>query len=338
MKRKNQNIIFTAPGKVELKKEEQYIPPDISKMVFISNELTLVSPGTELAFFEGTHSDLKIGARKYPTGSGYSSVGIVEEVGSDVTGIQAGDRVMAMCGHCSGAWIPVFDKIPAALSSRRAVFAILGAIALHGVRDANLQIGQNVLVSGLGTIGQLATRLCRISGINKLAGADIYPFRRKTAKAGGADYILDAASRDFIEQALDISSGQGFDVVIEASGNPQAIVNALKYTAKRGKIIILGCPHGEVSLDFYRELQKKEISISGSYQPNCPEFDSSYYPWSQKRNRELIMEYQLNGKLDFAPLITHFGQAEKAQEFYNTLSEEKNKCITAVFEWNKIPE
>jgi len=335
MNEKNQYITFTAPGKVDFVEEAQYVPPDTSKMVFIRNKLSLVSPGTELAFFEGTHSDLKTGARKYPTGSGYSSVGVVEKVGSNVKEIKVGDQVMAMAGHAAKAWVSVYDKIPTGLAPEKAVFAILGAIALHGVRDAKLQIGQNVIISGLGTIGQIANRLCRISGINKLAAADIYPFRRQMAKLGGADHTLNAASPDFIEYALDISSGQGFDVVIEASGNSKAIINALKYTARRGKIIILGCPHGEINVDFYRELQKKEISICGSYQPNCPEFDSPYYPWSKKRNRELIMEYQRDGKLNFAPLITHRGQTEKAQEFYDTLSKEKNKCITAVFEWNK---
>jgi 2-desacetyl-2-hydroxyethyl bacteriochlorophyllide A dehydrogenase len=335
MNEKNQYITFTAPGKVEFVEEAQHVPPDTSEMVFIRNKLSLVSPGTELAFFEGTHPDLKTGARKYPTGSGYSSVGIVEKVGKNVKGIKVGDQVMAMAGHCAKSWVSVYDKVPVGLTPEKAVFAVLGAIALHGVRETSLQFGQNVLVTGLGAIGQLAIRLCQISAVNKLAAADIYPFRRQMAKAGGADYTMNANDPDFIKHALDITAGRGFDVVIEASGNPKAITNALKYTAQRGKILILGCPHGEINVDFYRDLQKKEISITGSYQPNCPEFESSYYPWSKKRNRELVMEYQRAGKLDFAPLITHRGQAEKAQEFYNTLSKEKNKCITAVFEWNK---
>jgi len=332
--KKNKYITFTEPGKAVLREAEESAPQDTKGMIFIRNLLSLVSPGTELAFFEGTHSDLKAGIRKYPTASGYSSVGRVERTGSGVNDIKPGDLVMAMCGHCESAWVRTYDKVPDGLTPEKAVFAILGAIALHGVREANLIFGQNVLVSGLGAIGQLAARLCRITPIDKLVTADVYPFRLEMAKAAGADYYLNAGESDFSKHVMDITGGRGFDVIIEASGNPQALVGSLEYAAMRGKIIVLGCPHGEVGIDFYRNLQKKELSITGSYQPNCPEMETPYYPWSKKRNRELVMGYQLRNKLDFSPLITHRGQPEMAQEFYDILSKEKNRCITAVFEWN----
>lgn len=334
MNGKNRFITFTALGKAELTEESLNIPPDTSDMVFVRNSLTLVSPGTELAFFSGTHSSLKNRAKKFPCWCGYSSVGIVENTGRNVKDVKPGDQVVTMSGHCERAWAEVYYKVPSGLASDKAVFAILGSIALHGIRLADPRIGHNVLVSGLGAIGQMATRFCHISGVLELVGTDIYPFRLEMAEAGGVDYTLNALDSDFTEHALEHTDGNGFNIVIEASGNPEAIVKTLSCTAKRGKIIVLGSPREKIGMDFYEELQKKEIAIIGAYQPNCPEFNSPYYPWSKKRNSELVMEYQLKEKIDFSPLITHRGEPAKAQEFYDVLSKEKNKSITAVFEWS----
>ncbi len=335
MKRIQYYNIITGPRQTQRRKAEFVIPGDYANRIIIKTHLSLVSPGTELAFFEGTHTDLKTGKRKYPTGSGYSSVGVVEDAGKNVSGVKPGDLVMAMSGHIRYGCPNVFTKIPEGLDEEKAIFGVLGAIALHGVRDINPQIGQNVLISGLGAIGQIATRLCRITGIDKLVGLDLYPFRLEMALRGGADHSLSIQDPELSETFMEITSGRGFDTVIEASGNPAAILSALKYTAPRGKILVLGCPHGTVGVDFYRELQKKEISISGSYQPNCPDEENSYYPWSKRRNREFIMQYQLDGKLDFSPLITHRGPISQAQKFYEMLSEDKNRCITAVFDWSE---
>lgn len=334
IQRINKYILFTAAEKVECYEEEFSYSENTDDKVLIRNQLSLISPGTELAFFEGTHSSIISGKDKYPTCAGYSSVGIVEEVGKNITHVKPGDRVMATCGHCKYGWVDLYDKIPEGLGSEKAIFAVLGNVALHGVRELNPKIGENILISGLGTIGQLALRLCRITGVNLLVGADVHPFRMRLAESGGADCCLNVSDSDFADQANQMTDGRGFDAVIETSGNPKAITTALEYTANRGKLLILGCPHSNCDIKFYDQMQRREISIIGSYQPNCPENPTPYFPWSQGENRKLIMEYQLKNKFDFAPLITHRGKPEECQSLFDTLLKEKNNIITAVFEWD----
>ncbi|OQA79767.1 MAG: L-threonine 3-dehydrogenase [Lentisphaerae bacterium ADurb.Bin242] len=329
----NRFITFTGVRKAEMAETPRVDPPDTSRMVFIRTYLSLVSPGTELAFFEGSHTDLKTGARAYPASSGYSAVGTVLETGREVADVKPGDFIVTMCGHCDQGWTNTWERIPDGVTPEQAVFAILGSIALHGVRSSELQIGMKVFVSGLGVIGQMAAALCHTGGADVITGADVYPFRRETAAGYGADLLVSPDDPAYTEKALDATGGKGYDILIVANGVPDSIPAALKLVAPKGRIVILGCPHGNVGIDFYTELQRKEIRILGSYQPCCPDLATPYYPWNKASNRNLILRYQQKKRFDFSKLITHKGRPEDAQRFFDLLSREKNQCITAAFQW-----
>jgi 2-desacetyl-2-hydroxyethyl bacteriochlorophyllide A dehydrogenase len=326
-------ITFPGQGKAEVREGEC---PDMAEdQIEVRTTCSLISPGTELAFFNGTHSDLKTGKRKYPTGSGYSNTGVVERVGSKVENFKPGDRVMCMAGHCSRFVISPERAypIPDGVADEQASFAILGSIALHAIREAALAFGENALVLGLGVIGQLALRLARLTAANRIFAADMFPTRLEAARAGGADTLLNVAEEDAVALVREATGGRGCEVVIEASGNHKAIATALKCAARRARVMILGCPHGDATLDLYTELQKNELQLIGSYQPNCPEIETAYTPWTQRRNRELILEYLRQGRLDFAPLLTHKAEPEQAQEVYEALAREQDRAIGGLFYW-----
>jgi len=307
--------------------------PNMEGRIVVKQKLSLISPGTELAFFEGIHTDIVTGHRKYPVGGGYSSVGEVVQIGSGVKGIKEGDKVFAMFGHGSIGFPAVFHKLPEGLDERNAVFTTLASIALHAVRQANPQFGQNILVMGLGAIGQVTVKLLKLSPAAIIAGADTYSFRLQKGIENGCNATLNVKEDGFEDKLHDITSGKGFDIVIDATGKHPAIQTALRHVAKCGKFIILGCPHGNITLDLYSTLQKNEISLIGSYQPNCPEQGNVYFPWTQSMNRQVLIDYMHSGRLNFSHLLTHLGKPEHAQEFYDMLSKEKDKCITAAFKW-----
>jgi 2-desacetyl-2-hydroxyethyl bacteriochlorophyllide A dehydrogenase len=342
---KKQYLIFTAKGKVGMAEEELPAPP--AGHVQIRIKLSLISPGTELAFFERTHTSL----RDTPDGDpcscpGYSIVGIVEMVGSGVTALKPGDRVACPCDHANRVNVDAgtVTKIPEDVPDEQAVFFMIGSIALHGIRTAAPQFGETVLVLGLGAIGQISVRLLRLTPVREIIAADFYQFRLDHAGTGGAGCLLNPNIPDFEAVIQSNTGGRGCEVVIDASGSTKAVSTALRVAAKRGRVIMLGSPHGEAVLDLYTGLHKKEVSLIGCFQPNCPEVETSVAPWTQQRNRALILDYIRTGRLDLATLITHRASFRQAQSVYDALSREKDKSLVGVFDWgdsgsgNKVAE
>jgi len=331
--KKNSYIYFESAHVARIGERE--LPPVQPGQALFRTTYSLTSPGTELAFFEGTHSSIHEGKANYPIGCGYSSVGVVEKVTEGLKGFASGERVVAFAGH-AGRHLVTADSlchVPVNVPDEQAVFAILGSIVLHGLRDARPSYGEVALVQGLGVIGQIAVRLLRLAPLRTIIAVDAYPLRLEVARQGGADITLNIRDADVIKTVHDITAGRGCELVVEASGNVKAVPSALKSAANRGRVMILGCAHGEASLDLYGELQKKELSLTGSYQPNCPEFETPYMPWTQRRNRELILEYLRQKRLDFSALLTHQRSYTDAQAVYNALSREKDKAICGLFDW-----
>jgi len=332
---KGRSVVIASPGVIAVENIE--IPPMGAGQCLVRTACSLISPGTELAFFQGTHSSVVAGTAKYPVSTGYSNVGCVEEVGGDMRGFAPGDRVMCQAGHVSRyiAGPESMTKIPDEVADEQAVFTILASIALYGLRSAVPQIGESVLILGLGVIGQLALRLLRICGVDKIIAADTYPMRLEMARRGGADYALNIAQDDLPAKIKELTKGRGCEIVIEASGNPQAVILALQAASMRGRIVILGCPHGRVDLDLYSEFQRKDLSLIGAYQPNCPVVETASSPWTQLRNRELVLTYLQNKRLEFASLLTHRRPYTEAQAVYDTLLREKDKALAGILNWRE---
>ena len=330
-----QYIVFPAQGKAGLSPEEEMSPlwPDQVRM---RTSISLISPGTELAFFAGTHSSLKnVSPDEARCAPGYSGVGIIEEVGSNVKTFKKGERIFAETGHVTRSDIAAdaVVPIPAGVSDEQAVFTMLASIALHGLREAAPQFGENVLVLGLGAIGQAAVRLLRLTAVRQIIAADVFPMRLGAARQGGADVTLSADGDSFSDEIRRLSDGRGCEIVIDATGNAKAANTALSSAANRGRVILLGSPHGEVTLDLYKYIHKQEISLIGAYNPNCPLTETSRSPWTQKRNRALILEYFRQKRLDLLPLITHRGPYQNPQPLYDALWKEKNNALAGVLDW-----
>ena len=327
------SVVVASPGVIAIENIE--IPPVGAGQCRMRTTCSLISSGTELAFFQGTHSSVVAGSTKYPVSTGYSNVGSVEEVGGDIRGFVPGDRVMCQAGHVSRYNVgpEAMTKIPDEVTDEQAVFTILASIALYGLRNAVPQIGECVLILGMGVIGQLALRLLRICGVDKIIAADTYPMRLEMARRGGADYTVNIAQDDLPAKIMALTKGRGCEIVIEASGNPRAVIAALQAASRKGRIVILGCPHGRVDLDLYSELQKKDLSLIGAYQPNCPVVETAATPWTKLRNRELVLTYLQDKRLEFESLLTHRRPYTEAQIVYDALSREKDKALAGILDW-----
>lgn len=272
-----------------------------------------------------------------PQSPGYSSAGTVIGVGEGVTDLQVGDRV-ACAGsgfavHAEMACIPrlLVARIPNQIEQvpfDEAAFATLGAVALHGIRTAEVKLGDLVAVIGLGLLGQLTTQLLKAAGCRVL-GMDIDATRAELARQTGADAVATSAA-EFQDLCAQTSAGAGVDSVLitaeTASSEPVNLAGAIA----RDRAIVVAV--GTVGIDIERKAYyEKEIDlrISRSYGPG--RYDTAYeqkgrdYPigyvrWTETRNMEAFLRLLAGKKISLQPLITHRFPIERAQSAYSLIS------------------
>jgi predicted dehydrogenase/threonine dehydrogenase-like Zn-dependent dehydrogenase len=271
-----------------------------------------------------------------PQSPGYSSAGTVIAVGVGVTDLRPGDRVA-----CAGAGYAVhaeFACVPRLLVARipdtsvevpfdEAAFATLGAVALHGIRTAEVQVGDLVAVIGLGLLGQLTVQLLKAAGCRVL-GMDLEAVRTELARQTGADTIATSASA-FRDLCTELSAGHGIDSVLITAETPSSDpVNLAGAIARdRGIVVAVGTVGIDIARKNYYE-KELDFRISRSYGPG--RYDTAYeqkgrdYPigyvrWTETRNMEAFLELLAQKKINLDPLITHRFPIERAQTAYNLI-------------------
>jgi predicted dehydrogenase/threonine dehydrogenase-like Zn-dependent dehydrogenase len=274
-----------------------------------------------------------------PQAPGYSSAGTVISVGEGVTDLQPGDRVA-----CAGAGFAVHAEVacvPRLLVGRiprrnageevpfdEAAFATLGAVALHGIRTAEVKLGDLVAVIGLGLLGHLTVQLLKAAGCRVL-GMDIDKSRAEFAVHLGADAVAPSAS-EFRDLCAEQSRGAGVDSVLITAETPSSDPVNLAGTIARERAIVVAV--GTVGIDIERTAYyEKELDfrISRSYGPG--RYDAAYeqkgrdYPigyvrWTETRNMEAFLQFLAEKKVNVAPLITHRFPIERAPSAYDLIT------------------
>ena len=269
-----------------------------------------------------------------PMPLGYSAAGEVLAVGADLSDIyQVGDKVaIAGAGFANHAEINAVPKnlvakMPEGLSFEDASYATLTSIAMHGVRNADVKLGDNVLIMGLGLVGQLATQLVSASGGRAFA-VEFDESRSVLAKEHGAEETFNLADGDPSSGINAFTNGNGFDSIIicAATESNEPLQNAINWARDRAKIILVGKVGTEIP---YGDFMKKELQflISRSYGPG--RYDSNYeekgqkYPigyvrWTERDNLQEAVRLMAEGKLNVKALTTHTFDVEKAEEAYET--------------------
>jgi predicted dehydrogenase/threonine dehydrogenase-like Zn-dependent dehydrogenase len=272
-----------------------------------------------------------------PASLGYSCAGTVIAVAPDINDVRVGDRV-ACAGagyavHAEIACVPrlLLAKIPAdSTDFEDAAFTTVGAVALHGIRTADVKLGDTVAVIGLGLLGQLTVQLLKAAGCSVL-GMDILPQRAELGLQLGADGSS-LSDSDFASLCSEQTHGDGVDaVLITAETSSSRPVNLAAEIARDRAVIVAV---GAVGMDIERKLYyEKELDfrISRSYGPG--RYDSAYeqqgrdYPigyvrWTETRNMEAFLHLLKEGKINVKPLITHRFPIHRATGAYRLLSGE----------------
>ncbi len=278
-----------------------------------------------------------------PEPLGYSSAGTVVTTGSDE--FEVGDRVA-----CAGAGYAVHAeyvavpknlcvRIPDGVGFKEAAFTTVGAIAMHGVRNANVTVGENVAVIGLGLIGLLTVQILKAAGC-RVIGIDIDPEKLALARDLGADV---ASNYDGLFERMRALSPFGADaVVITAATRSSAPIEAAgRLVRSQGRVVVVGNVGMDVPRDVFYE-KEAEVVVSRSYGPG--RYDRNYeergidYPiyvrWTEKRNMEAFLELVRQKKIDLDRLITHTFPLDEAPGAYDLINTGKERFIGVLLQYS----
>ena len=267
-----------------------------------------------------------------PMALGYSSAGVVVEVGEGVDNVKPGDRVACAGGgfacHAEYVLIPknLFTPFSEKISYEEAAFSTLAAISLHGFRIAAPQIGEKVAIIGLGLLGLMLVDICLAAGCS-VFGIDLDNSRIEIAKKKG----IMAVHRENAENlGMTFTNNLGFDAVFicadSSSNDPIELAGII--SRDRGNVVAVGA----VGLDIPRKVfYEKEIKVNisrsygpGRYDVKYEEFGQDYpvgyVRWTEGRNLSAVIELIENNKLDVKSLISHRFEIEEGVKAYETIT------------------
>ncbi|MBX7104164.1 MAG: zinc-binding dehydrogenase [Gemmataceae bacterium] len=334
---------ITEAGKVALRTGELAAPGP--SQIRVRTLATAVSPGTELAVYTGTHQWLRDPAMtdwKFPFRPGYSAAGVVDAVGSEVPDWKPGDRVCYPGNHASSELLTLGHergrlwRIPDSLTFEDAAWACIARYGFGAAIRAGLTLGRSAAVLGLGVIGQFALRGLVAAGAYPVIGIDRVTARRQAAQAGGADHVIDPSAgepRDSIRRLL---GGTGAEVVVDATGIPDCVPQAMRLACDAGQVIVVGSPRGVAGqVNFYDDLHRRSLEVSGAHGNML--FESSHSrlagAWDIDKAQRWLIAALASRRLSLAGLVTHSITGDQLREAYEGLLHSRETHLGVVINW-----
>lgn len=336
----------TYDGKGIISVEEGDVPEVNENEVLVEVHTSLISPGTEMGSVKNLRARPSSSMEK--RAFGYGNAGVVLKCGKGCVRLKEGMRVACMGGtalHSDYAVVPVnlCIPIPENVSFEEASFAHLGATSLQAIRRADLQFGENVLIAGLGIIGNIAGQISNLSGCHTL-GMDLFQLRRELAIKMGFDRVVDPKNEDLKGTCTQFTRGYGMDCAFMCFGGDgtevfKKILEVMKIapdTHKWGRVVIPGgCT---VTTMFGSVASNVDLRSSARTGPGYhdPEYEHGkdyplvFVPWSTQRNLEEIIRAISEKKISVEPLITHRFPILRAPEACDLLIENPQSSLGVI--------
>ena len=353
--------VFQNPKSGKTRTEEITPPPARRGGVFVKNFFSVISVGTERNIIELSKKSLLQKAKERPDyvqkffmliktkgfaaawrvaqsklatdiALGYSSAGEVLAVGDDVEEFKTGDRIACAgqdyASHAEYVFVPknLCAKIPAGVADDEAAFATLGAIAMQGIRRAELAPGETVGVVGMGLLGQISARMLKAYG-HPVVGFDVNPAQVKFATTNGLDAGVVLGKDNAANAVARFTRSRGLDAVIiyASTKSDDPLKLAVQIVRDRGRIVQVGNILSNIP---WRDFIAKELTYHSSRSYGPGRYDRNYeergndYPlgyvrWTERRNLEEFLRLLADKRLSVKNLITRtfdIAEAEKAYE------------------------
>ena len=335
MESNSRRLVF--PGPHEVAWEEHHVPPPQCGELSIETRRSLISIGTELAFFSGrqwTNPGTGI-LPKYPTYPGYSNAGIVVATGEATAPWKVGDRIASAARHATLQVVRNLDgavSIPNSVSDEEATFCTLGATVLNAYRRGTPQLGECAVVVGQGILGQLAVQFLRLGGCEPVIAVDLEPSRLAlTRKVGAATHLLNPGEDDVVDAVHDLTAGRGADIVFEATGLTETYDLTFALTRPHGRVVGLGSPRYPAPVDM-QQVHIKPLQVIGAI-GNHPSGESKENRWTRGAHAAYVMDLLAHDRVNVRDLITHRTPAEDAPNLYPRLLADRTSYLGVILEW-----
>ena len=321
---KARGVVFPAANQVEVWDIE--IPEPGPDEVLVRVLYSGISIGTEGWILKNEYKGVT-----YPLVTGYQYGGVIESLGSAVSGLAKGDLVFGRhtkllgditpmsAGHVSRAVTPAKDlvKVPKGVGADEASLGVMPGVPWRGIQETGINEGDLVVVIGLGLVGQFACQLLRIKGARVIA-VEPLPLRRELARRFGTEVVLDPAVDD-IEARIRAEKPEGADVITDTSANAKAVNASFEWIRPRGRYCFQGYYAGLTCLDLYTP-HVKQLRFFNPTNYEAP---------------ELMFKYATEGRLNIKGLITHRFSAEDAPKAYKLMIESPSEALGIVLDWTK---
>lgn len=333
-------IVFT-----DVKKAEYLVADDIDVenigeyQVVVKSMFTTVSAGTERANLIGDPNVApdKSAGSLFPKVFGYNCAGEVVKVGSKVQSVKVGDRVVVWWSGHRNYNIAHENRVVKIdydnVSYEDAAISFITSFSLAAIRKVQLEIGESLVVMGLGLLGQLAVKLARVAGACPIIACDPVASRREEALKNGADYAFNPFEEDFAKKVKEVSKG-GVKTAIEVTGVGAGLDETLDCMAKFGRVALLGCTRSsDFSIDYYRKVHGPGITLVGAHTNARASVESSHGNYTHNDDIKAVLKLCANGRLQLKDIIKETHNPKDCVEVYRRLADDKNFPIGVQFDW-----
>ena len=340
-------VRFAAPRTAVVVDVEDPVPG--SGEVLLETVCSGISAGTELTVYRGSNPYLSsrwdpdqrlfvpgTSSQAYPWDAfGYEEVGRVVDAGSAQDADLVGRLTWGSWGHRSSVLRPA-DHVrarvmPDGWDPVTGVFAKIGAIALNAVLDADVHVGEDVVVFGAGVPGQVVAQLARLNGA-RVTVVDPVAARRELAVRLGAAVALDPTRDDVAPLVREATEGRGADVVIEMSGSHQALQEAVRTVGYSSRVVASGFYQGGgTALRLGDEFHHNRVAIVGSQISGvAPHLQ---HRWDELRMSDTVLRLASEGRLQLRELVTHVVAAEEAPAAFAMLDTSPEAALQVVLDY-----
>lgn len=340
---KIREVVVTEQNQVELQANEFDAAIQSPNELLIDTEYTFISSGTELANYTGREPKVfqKGAWCAYPWRSGYANVGIVRDVGANVTRAKPGDRVFTYGRHASiirysqdRLIVPIGESVePGVVAASR-----MAGVAMTSIIVAEIETNARVIVFGLGLVGNLAAQMFQIHGC-RVIGVDPVAERRKLAERCGIEQTVGGDVDEVQAQLQDLTNGELGHITVDAVGHSSVVMQALRATTSHGQLVILGSPrvsvHGDLT-ELLSDTHLRWITIRGALEWCVPMYPGTGNRVSQYSKQQTIFDWMARGQLHVEPLISHRLEPEQIKQAYDGLLNEPNVYTGVVLDWKSL--
>ena len=307
--------------------------------VLVRTTKTLISTGTECICYAhlvepGTNWDRMV---QYPMAAGYSHAGVVEAVGEGVTDLSPGGRVASFHSHRQFACGPAegFLPVPEGITDEEATFYALATVAQNAIRKAEHELGDTVVVVGLGILGQLVAQYARLLGAREVIAVDLSEARLEMAAGHGASATLCMGADAAREPVAELTGGRLADVVYDVTGSPAAFAPVQRLARRFGRLILLGDTGTPSEQRLVNDFLWRGLRVIGAFSGDPPPDETDHHYWTRKNMARLFFDYLRNGQMRVSDLITHRFHPQEAGEVYRMLLQDRGATVGVVFDWTE---